>query len=116
MKERLLHLQPHLCFTEEVCVSEDYECDMHVDMDALSEEESCDGEEAEEGECDTVTMTDVGADAERYDEKMDFVEEEETMKKIKGKYRMEEVQQSLFISITVFTLLQQNNLITINCM
>lgn len=85
MREHLLYVQPHSCFTEEVCVSEDHECDMHVDMDAVSEEESCEGEEAEEGECDTVTMTDVGADAERYDEKMDFVEEEETMKKIRGK-------------------------------
>lgn len=85
MRECLVYVQPHLCFTEEVCISEDYECDMHVDMDAVSEEESCDGEEAEEGECDTMTMTDGGADAERYDEKMDFVEEEETLKKIKGK-------------------------------
>ena len=84
-KERLLCLRPNFCFTEEVCISEDYECDMNVDMDAVSEEESCDGEEAEKGEFYTVTVTDVGADAESYDEKMDFAEEEETMKKIKGK-------------------------------
>jgi hypothetical protein len=59
---------------------------MNVDMDTVSEEESSDGEEAEEGEFDTVTMSGVGADAEHYDEKMDFAEEEETMKKIKGRH------------------------------
>jgi hypothetical protein len=84
VKECLLYVQPRLCFTEEVCISEDNECDQNVDMDAVSEEESCDGENAEEGECDTVTVTDVGADADRYDDKMDFAEEEETMRKIKG--------------------------------
>jgi hypothetical protein len=58
---------------------------MNVDMAAASEEDSFSGEETEEGGYDTVTMTDFGADAERYDEKMDFTEEEETMKKIKGR-------------------------------
>ena len=59
---------------------------MNVDMEPMSEEESADEENSEddEAEYDTVTMTDVGNDAERYDEKMDLFEEEETMKKIQG--------------------------------
>jgi hypothetical protein len=57
---------------------------MKIDVDASSEENSSDGEHAEEGECDTVTVTDFGADSERYDEKMDLTEEEEALNKIKG--------------------------------
>jgi hypothetical protein len=75
----------HTCFPEEVDISEDDESDMNVDVDAVSEENSSDGEQAEEGEFDSMTVTDFGVDAERYDEKMDLAEEEETMKKIKGK-------------------------------
>jgi hypothetical protein len=73
----------HVSFTEEVDINEDDEYDMNIDMDALSEENSSDVEQAE-GECDTVTVTDFGADVERYDEKMDLTEEEEALKKIKG--------------------------------
>jgi hypothetical protein len=75
----------HVSFPEEVDISDGDECGMHVDMDAASEEHSSVGEQAEEGEFDTVTMTDFCADAERYDDKIDFTEEEETMKKIKGR-------------------------------
>jgi hypothetical protein len=75
----------HISFPEEVDISEGDECGMIVDLDAVSEENSSDGEQADEGEFDTMTMTDFGVDAERYDEKMDLAEEEETMKKIKGR-------------------------------
>ncbi|KDR22360.1 pre-rRNA-processing protein TSR1 homolog [Zootermopsis nevadensis] len=75
---------------EEVDISEDDECGMNVDLDAVSEENTSDGEQADEGEFDTVTMTDFGVDAERYDERMDLMEEEETMKKIK-EARMEQL-------------------------
>jgi hypothetical protein len=57
---------------------------MKTDVDVPSEENSSDGGHAEEGECDSVTVTDFGADTEQYDEKMDFTEEEEALKKIKG--------------------------------
>jgi hypothetical protein len=57
---------------------------MKIDVDASSEENSSDEEHAQEGECDTVTVTEFGTDTERYDEKMDFTEEEEALKKIKG--------------------------------
>lgn len=52
-------------------------------MDESSEESSSDGEHAE-GECATTTGTDFGADAEQYDENIDFAEEEEALKKMKG--------------------------------
>mgnify|MGYP007064017104 CR=1 FL=1 len=75
-------------FTEEIDLSEDDEGAMNVDMEPVSEEKSSDEEDIEEDEVefDTVTTTDVGNDVERYDEKMDLFEEEETMKKIKGKH------------------------------
>ncbi|PSN38440.1 Pre-rRNA-processing protein TSR1 [Blattella germanica] len=65
---------------------------MNVDMDPANEEASSDEEDAEEDEIDfdTVTITDAGNDVERYDEKMDMAEEEETMKKIK-EARMEQL-------------------------
>ncbi|KAJ4450047.1 hypothetical protein ANN_01454 [Periplaneta americana] len=65
---------------------------MNVDMEAMSEGNSSEGDESkeEEEEYDTLTVTDVGADAERYDEKMDVAEEEETLKKIK-EARMEQL-------------------------
>jgi hypothetical protein len=53
---------------------------MKIDVAASSEESSSDAEDAEEGECDTVSVTGT----ERYDEKMDLTEEEEALKKIKG--------------------------------
>jgi hypothetical protein len=70
--------------TEEVDINEDDEYGMNIDVDGSSEESSSEGEHAEEGECDTVTVTEFGADAEQYDENMDFAEEEEALKKIKG--------------------------------
>lgn len=84
-KEVLLWIFCNFSFPEEVDISEDDECGMNVDLDAVSEENTSDGEQADEGEFDTVTMTDFGVDAERYDERMDLMEEEETMKKIKGR-------------------------------
>lgn len=69
--------------TEEVDIEDD-ECATSTDVDGSSEESSSEGEHAEEGECDTMTVTEFGADAEQYDENMDFAEEEEALKKIKG--------------------------------
>lgn len=69
--------------SEEVDTSEDDGDAMSIDRDESSEESSSDGED-DEGECDVKTATDFGADAERYDENMDFAEEEEALKKMKG--------------------------------
>lgn len=77
---------------EEVDLSEDEESAMNVDMEPVSEEESSDDEDFDndaETEFDLMTTTDVENNAERYDEKIDLFEEEETMKKIK-EARMEQ--------------------------
>lgn len=65
-------------------MSEDEGDEMSTDMDESSEESSSDGELDEEGESDAVTATALGAEAEQYDENMDFAEEEEALRKRKG--------------------------------
>ncbi|KAK7868139.1 hypothetical protein R5R35_003016 [Gryllus longicercus] len=72
---------------EEISESEDdeyFDADAGASMDAKSESESEESmQEQDEEEYETVTMSEFGRDAERYDEKMDLTEEEEARQKLK---------------------------------
>jgi len=65
--------------------SEDESMDEDVFMDEAKSEVDSTRDLEDDEEYETITISEAGVDGERYDQNMDMFEEEEAMKKFKGK-------------------------------